>query len=399
MILSKLEVIGFRNLSGTLNFGSNLNVFYGENAQGKTNWLEAVYVLGNTKSFRTSHLDEAIEFSSQQAIIRGCVLREGLEKDLQICLTKSSKLFFVNGKRESVSHYIGNLDVFVFSNEELGIVRGEPSERRRFLDRGIVSLNPAYLKLISDYNHVIKQKNNLLKQAQEATERERYKFIDLIQVWNEQLADLGAKIHTTRTQYVERLERVASKRLFGKEEISIRYRSSLEGRGDLSNYRSLLAERLELRLPNEISAGYSLVGPHRDDLDIYYDGREVSRFGSSGQQRSALLILDLAQISLYNQVLEETPVFIIDDIDAELDRNRIDTLLDFLDGKAQTFISTSKSTVAESLFQRAYCHLVEAGRAARISQSVEGVRSSSADRTGGIDSLDIDGADKHRAPF
>ena len=173
---------------------------------------------------------------------------------------------------------------------------------------------------------------------------------------------LGREIHTARLSYVDRLRAHLRPDLFQAEEITIRYKSSLEGKGDLEGYADLLRERLNLRLKNEIAAGHALVGPHRDDLEIRFDGYEIARFGSSGQQRSALLILDLAQISVYHSSFEEYPIFLIDDLDAELDRERIDILLTYLEGKAQTIVSTSKRSIADRYHNRASTFLVQSGR-------------------------------------
>src|SRR5215813_825984 len=137
MLLTRIEASGFRNLDGFAELGPGLNIFYGDNAQGKTNWLEAVYVLGTTKSFRTSQVRECIAFDQSQSLLRGETLRATLPRQIQLLLTESTKELYVNGKRETLARYLGNLDVFVFSLEEMDVIRGEPSERRRFLDRGI----------------------------------------------------------------------------------------------------------------------------------------------------------------------------------------------------------------------------------------------------------------------
>lgn len=368
MILSKIEASGFRNLDGLVQTGPGLNIFYGDNAQGKTNWLEAIYVLGNTKSFRTSQVRDCIGFDLKQSIIRGEIVRGSLTKQLQLVINESSKELYVNGKREAVIRYLGNLDVFAFSLEELEVIRGEPTQRRRFLDRGIVTLTPALLGTLSQYNHVIKQKNRLLAEASASTNPAGY--FDQVEAWNDQLAEFGAEIHTARVDYVERLNRVLlsndhGRAIFGAERISVRYRSQLESKGDLSDYRALFRERLSTRLKAETSTGHSLIGPHRDDLEILADGREVARFGSAGQQRSALLLLDLAQVSIYNSTYEENPVLLIDDIDAELDRGRIEALLSELEGRAQTFVSTSRRAIANRYRDRASVHLVSSGHATR----------------------------------
>jgi DNA replication and repair protein RecF len=360
MRLKRLEATNFRNLTGAIEFSPGLNLIYGANAQGKSSWLEAIYLLATTKSFRTSHPKEAVTHDAGEAVLRGSVARGNLTKDLQLLIAESAKQTFVNGKREAVTRYLGNLNAIAFTADEMQVVRGAPEARRRFLDRGIFFTLPAYLGTLNEYNRVLKQKNALLREASEAADP--LKFHDLIQPWNDQLIALGSEIHQARVNHVDQLRAHLNPELFQAEAITIRYKSSLEGRGDLGDYANLLRERLGLRLKNEIAVGYSLVGPHRDDLEILFDGHEIARFGSSGQQRSALLILDMAQITVYYQVFEEYPIFLIDDLDAELDRTRIEILLNHLDGRSQTIVSTSKRTIAERYSHRARTLLVQAGR-------------------------------------
>jgi DNA replication and repair protein RecF len=367
MLLSSIETQNFRNLEGRVEFGPGLNILWGPNAQGKTNILEAIYALANTKSFRTSALRDTIAFGADEALVRGDVSHAGITRQIQMRLAGARKEFYVNTKRESTVDYLSNLDAVVFSFEELGIVRGEPAERRRFVDRGVVGLKPAYLKTLAEYNRIVKQKNRLLRDAVEAAETSPARASALrgtLESWNAQLVAVGARIHRARTNYVARLGDALARSLFG-ERVEVRYRSSFEGKGDLNDYETLFAERLELRLGAELAAGYSLIGPHRDDLEVLVGGREVARFGSAGQQRSALLILDLAQVSVYHESFEEYPILLIDDIDAELDRERIDRLLGYVEGKAQTFISTSKREIAEAYRDRAEIFSVRAGRVAR----------------------------------
>lgn len=370
MIITEIYTEGFRNLSGKLIASPGINILCGDNAQGKTNWLEAIYLLASTKSFRTSTLKETfrlnpINQTSKQAFVRGSVLRERLQKDLQVHLEENTKSFYINGKREAVTRYLGNLDVIVFCAEEMQIVRGEPAERRRFLDRGIVSLTPSYLKTISEYNRVLKQKNTLLKEAQES--QNLSKFIDLIASWNQQLIEYSTRIHSSRVDYTNRLSKLINKQLFSQKKIEINYLSSLAQHGvsqksSTEDYQKILTERLRLRLENEIAVGYSLIGPHRDELEILIDGQEVSKFGSSGEQRSALITLDLAQIAIYHQTFEEYPIFLIDDIDAELDLKRISLLLDHLANKMQVFISTSKREIASQYQKKAQCNFISQGK-------------------------------------
>ncbi|HEX3183877.1 MAG TPA: DNA replication and repair protein RecF [Pyrinomonadaceae bacterium] len=368
MLLAEIEATNFRNLSGKIVWGPQLNIIYGNNGQGKTNWLEAIYLLARTKSFRTQRLQESIKFGEQIAVVRGRVTTGAdsqsstvLERDLQVTLHDNSKTIFVNTKRESLTRYLTQLQVFSFTASDLEVVRGTPEARRRFLDRGISSIRPAYLRTIADYNRVMKQKNKVLQAASE-NEFSLAKTEDLIGPWNEQLAKLGAQIHREREEFVAGLNGVLERQLFERRDVTTRYVSSLEGKGDLTDYESLLRSRLALRLVAEVAAGHALIGPHRDDLEIHLDGREIRAFGSSGQQRSALLILDLAAISLYNLAANDHPVFIIDDVDAELDEKRITHLLEYLENRTQTFITTSKRNHVEGFFSRANVYEIAEGR-------------------------------------
>ncbi|SRR6266496_1052804 len=362
MLLASLEATHFRNLSGKILWGPRLNILYGNNGQGKTNWLEAIHILARTKSFRTQRLQEAIRFGEQIATVRGTVTAGvDLERDLQVTLQDNTKTIFVNQKRDSLTRYLSQLQVFSFTAPDLDVVRGMPDSRRKFLDRGISSLRPAYLHTIAGYSKVIKQKNKILQLASES-EFSLERSEDLLAPWNDQLAGLSQEIHKQREEYVAALNMALERQLFDRQQLTTRYVSSLEGKGDLSDYEALLRERMALRLQAEVAAGHALIGPHRDDLEILLDGREIRVYGSSGQQRSTLLLLDLAAISLYNLASNDHPVFIIDDVDAELDERRIRHLLEYLENRTQTFITTSKRSHVEGFFSRASVFEIEDGK-------------------------------------
>ncbi len=363
MLLESLEALEFRNLRGALVLGHGLNVLVGENGQGKTNWLEAIGVLASTRSFRTARLQDAICFGSETAMIRGAV-RESPEiiRDLQVVIAGNTKTVTVNNKKETVHRYLGQLHAVVFNSDELEIVRGLPDPRRRFLDAGIVSLHPPFVQVFADYNRVIKQKNALLQSVRDGKPPPE-KIGPMLEPWNAQLATLAAKIHRARLRFIERINEVLEKKLFGREELSIRYLSSLDGKGDLTDYEGLITERLALRVQAEIAAGHALIGTHRDYMELKFDGHDIRKFGSAGQQRSALLLLQLANISVFHATRGEYPLFLIDDIDAELDYRRIGRLLEFLDGKAQTFVTTSKESFVERFGSAASVFKVENGAA------------------------------------
>ncbi|MGH9966283.1 MAG: DNA replication/repair protein RecF [Pyrinomonadaceae bacterium] len=364
MILESIEAHHFRNLTGTILWGPGLNIIYGHNGQGKTNWLEGIYLLSRTKSFRTQRLQESVRFGEETAFVRGLV-SQGTEvtRELQVTLQGRTKVISVNGKKEQLARYLGQLQVFAFTADELEVVRGTPEARRRFIDRGICSLRPAFVQTISDYNRVLKQKNKVLQDAVDL-ELGLRETEDLITPWNEQLVRWGAQIHQARTEYIAQINEVLERGLFERREMQIRYVSSLEGKGDLGDYESLLGQRLRLRLDAELAAGRGLVGPHRDDLEILLESHEMRVYGSSGQQRSALLLLDLAAISVYNLHRNDNPLFLIDDVDAELDEKRIRSLLEYLEGRTQTFITTSKKSYLQGFLSRANAYEIDDGKLA-----------------------------------
>jgi len=361
MLLESVEAENFRNLNGKILCEKGLNIIFGANGHGKTNWLEAIFTLATSKSFKTTKLVEAIRFNEKMAIIRGEVRQsEEITRNLQVILEGNTKTLTINNKKETAANFITQLHAILFNSDQLEIVRGTPAARRKFLDEGIVSIFPAFIQTLSDYKRVIKQKNSLLQTARDK-EYTLDKVAAMLEPWNEQLITLAAKIHKARLRYIERLNRVLEKKLFENEEVSIRYASSLEEKGDLSDYAALLDERLKMRVQAELYSGYSLIGTHRDDLEITFDGRDLRKFGSSGQQRSALLILELANLSVFFEQHNEYPLFLLDDIDAELDYKRIGKLLEFLADKTQTFVTTSKESFVERFSENAQVITVQDG--------------------------------------
>jgi DNA replication and repair protein RecF len=360
VFLKSIEVRNFRNLNGTIDWSRGINVLYGNNGQGKTNWLESIQLLAHARSFRTHHLHESVAFGESSAHLSGIVHRgDAIDRQLSIAIQRNTRQTFINGKREPVANYLAQLHAVWFTSDELEVVRGGPEARRSFLDRGVTSLHPPYAQTISDYNKVIKQKKRLLEQALDGR-ISLDELRELIAPWNSQLISLSAQIHRARTRYVALLAEAIEENLFG-DALSIRYVSSLETKGDLAHYEQLIAERLRLRLEAEMYAGACLIGPHRDDFEIRFRDRNLRNFGSSGQQRSALITLDLAAISVYHSKHQEYPIFLIDDVDAELDGARIERLLEYLDGRTQTFVTTSKRNYFERFSKRANFYEVREG--------------------------------------
>ena len=362
MFLKSIEVSNFRNLTGEIDWVPGINILYGKNGQGKTNWLESIQLLAQARSFRTHHLHEAVVFGESTAHVSGVVHHgDAIERQLRIAIQRNTRQTFINGKREPVAQYLSQLHAVSFTSDELEVVRGGPEARRGFLDRGVTALHPPYAQTIASYSKVIKQKKRLLEQAADGQMRVE-ELRELVAPWNSQLASLSNQVHRARTRYVELLAQAIEQDLFG-DALSIRYVSSLESKGDLSDYEQLITERLRLRLEAEMYSGACLIGPHRDDFEIRFRHHNLRSFGSSGQQRSALITLDLAAISVYYFKHQEYPIFLIDDVDAELDGSRIERLLEYLDGRTQTFVTTSKRNYFERFNRKARFYEVREGQA------------------------------------
>ncbi len=363
MLLSRLATENFRNTNGEISFGSGLNILIGDNGQGKTNLLESISVLATTRSFRTARLQEKIRFDSEKAVIDGKVQVSGeITRELRAVIENNLKQFAINGKKESIRDYLGQLHAVVFNSGVLEVVRGGPEERRRFLDEAIIAVHPPYSATVADYSRVLRQKNTLLQNARNR-EYSIEKTSAMLEPWNDQIAALSAKIHRSRVRIVERLSEALVNRLFNSEEILLSYTSSLEGKGDLDNYQESMTERLRTRVQAELVSGHSLIGAHRDDLHITFDGRDLRKFGSAGQQRSSMLMLLLANIAVYNATRGEYPLFLLDDLDAELDYKRIGLILEYLDGKTQTIATTSKEGFVQNFAAAASVFTIESGTA------------------------------------
>lgn len=363
MLIRSVSAVDLRNLTGGVILDSGLNILTGDNGEGKTNWLEAVFIAANGRSFRTSRMAECVRFGRSAASVTVEVRTNGsVDRRLSVDISEGSRRYFINSNKCHSSDYAGNLCVQLFTSGEVEIIRGGPELRRRFIDEGIVNIHPPFARTLTEYHRILKQKNALLANYPDSGRTSQH-IREELRSWNERLAETSAKIHRARERFVARLSESLENGLLGDERFSFRYCSSLEGKGDLANYGDLMAERLELRMPAELAAGHSLIGPHRDDLEIHLNGIDVRKFGSSGEQRSGLLMLLLAQMEVFHSSRAEYPVFLIDDVDAELDYERIGKLLGHLAEKTQTIVTTSKESFVERFGKNARTLRIRSGTA------------------------------------
>ncbi len=322
MIIKSLELLDYRNYESLqMNFDKGINILYGENAQGKTNILESIYVCATTKSHRGSKDKEMIRFDREDSHIRLFIEKNEIEHKIDIHLkrnkTKGAAIDGIPIKKSS--ELMGMVNVIFFSPEDLAIIKSGPAERRRFMDMELCQLNKVYLHDISNYNKVVNQRNNLLKQAyyQESLK-------ETLDVWDEQLVHYGLRVIREREKFIETLNELIypiHRKLSGnRENLYIQYEPSIDA--------VRFEEELFLRRENDLKLKSTTIGPHRDDMGFYINDINVRKFGSQGQQRTAALSLKLAEIDLVKLIIKDTPILLLDDVLSELDSFRQNYLLE-----------------------------------------------------------------------
>ena len=347
MLFSSLVLRNFRNYASVqIEWSPGINLICGLNAQGKSNLLEAVSYLSTGSSFRSGKDEELIRWEQQFFYIQGTVLRQSGDYNLSVGYTREGrKVAKVNGnQRKKLSEFIGILNTVIFSPEDLDIVKTNPARRRKYLDGEMVQLFPSYLHLLWQYQKIVYQRNNLLKELTGKKNKE-----SLLGVWNEQLIDIGSRIIKKRMEVLKKLAPLARlmhrKITGGAEELEIVYegleRDDVLKAADLNCLKEIFLERIEKVREEELNRGVTLIGPHRDDFRLMINNNDVKKFGSQGQQRTTALSLKLAELELMKAETSEYPVLLLDDVMSELDESRREHLLQVIGHRVQTFITTT----------------------------------------------------------
>ncbi|MGE7933487.1 DNA replication/repair protein RecF [Viridibacillus arvi] len=345
MYIDRLKLTNYRNYESLdLSFSPKINVFLGENAQGKTNVMESIYVLSMAKSHRTSNEKELIRWSEDYGKIEGDVQKKYGHLPLELTLSKKGKKARVNHLEQSrLSDYIGQMNVVMFAPEDLTVVKGSPQIRRRFLDMEIGQISPVYLHDLLTFQKLLKQRNHLLKKNQGKSALQDVMF----DVYTEQYIQAAVKVIHKRFQFMDLLQEWAEPIHFGisrnLERLQIRYRpvSGMNPDWTIAEMANFLEKKLQDALPRELERGVTLIGPHRDDLQFLVNDYDVQTYGSQGQQRTTALSLKLAEIELIKQEVGEAPILLLDDVLSELDDYRQSHLLNTIQGEVQTFVTTT----------------------------------------------------------
>ncbi|MGM0557041.1 MAG: DNA replication/repair protein RecF [Myxococcota bacterium] len=348
MLLEALRLRHFRNLSAVdLEPHPRFNILHGENGQGKTNLLEAVYLLSAVKSFRPQTNKDLIEWGEDRAVLEARVDRGGSERIVKLEISERGKKVFLNDSPvRQLADFFGTVNIVMFGPEDIVILKGSPSERRRFIDRAIFNARPAYATEHQHYEDVLQQRNSLLKEP-ELDE-------SLLSVYDEQLVQYGADVISRRLTFLEHFKPVLRrvfKQIFRQDfEAEIAYdmkwsdrEIDLDALGTKADIERVLQAGLERTRDDERHRGYTLIGPHRDDLTASLNGRDVKTYASQGQHRAFVLAMKIAEITYLEERYHFAPILLLDDVSSELDRQRNRHLFDFLRSRedGQVFITTT----------------------------------------------------------
>ena len=343
MRLCSLAVANFRNMcSVQMEPGEHFNLLHGLNGQGKTNLLEAIYLLGCPRSFRTSRLPELVRHGERQSQIQGTVKSGGIENNLRLLIEAAGRKVEIDGKAVyKASELHGKLNSVVFSPDDTGMVRMGPESRRRYLDRAVYMGDSGYLHCWQSYQRILKQRNQLLKNSDRTG----------LDVWTEKLAETGAEVIDRRLRFVAVLDGKLQKyyaTIAGDMESS-RLIYSPEGihSTEREQIREELVELFKRQQRADERYGTTTAGPHRDDLTFVLDGHPLKAFGSQGQQKSFVLALKMAEMDNLQDIFDEAPLLLLDDMSSELDARRNHNLMEFLTNREiQVFITTTERSPA-----------------------------------------------------
>ena len=344
MRILKLNIKNYRNLSeNSFDFDEKINYIYGQNAQGKTNLLEAIWMFTGARSFRKTKDADLIKFGESSAKLDGSFFLEKREQKISVNFAEGKRKIFLNGiAKKYPTEMIGKFRTVLFTPLHLSLIKDGPDNRRKFLDAAICQLEPSFTKLMVGYNQSLKQRNALLR----LMIKKQIFSEPSLEIWDSKLASFGAKIIKMRINYLSKLKTEAENAYFeiskGKEILGIDYVSTVCKNEALLSDEKTLEENFLNRLRDlknsDLKQGFTTAGPHKDDIEISLGGKSIKHFGSQGQQRSAVLALKIAEASVLEESICEPPVILLDDVMSELDEYRQKYVMSRL-GNGQTFIT------------------------------------------------------------
>ena len=360
MYLEKLEINKFRNYEHLyVELSKSINIIYGNNAQGKTNLLESIYVLGLTKSHRSFIDNNLINKDSNFARIKGLLNIDDYKSTLEIIIQKTSKKLKIdNFDIKRVSDYISNLNIIIFYPEDLKIIKDSPGERRKYLNTELSQMYSNYYNSLNEYNKLLKMRNDYLKKVNENTFDKEYLLI----ITN-YLIDKAILIYRMRNKFIKEINNYCSvifKNITGLDGFKIVYKPNVDLENN--NFKEQLIEKFTKLLNTEIKLGNTLIGPHRDDFEFCLGDINLKNYGSQGQQRLAILTLKLAEIEVFKKNKGYYPILLLDDVFSELDEVKKNNLLNYINNDIQTIITTTDlNLINKDIIDRSKLFYIENG--------------------------------------
>ncbi len=340
MYIEKIRLQNFRNYENLeIDLNKNINIIYGENAQGKTNIIESIFLCAFGKSFRTSKEKEMIKFNKEKSLVEAFYQKKDRDGKIKIELGNKKQISLNGIKIKKLSELLGNINIVIFTPEDINILRDGPAKRRRFLDMMIGQLRPNYVYNLNMYTKTIEQRNNYLRQIKEENKPE-----DMLEIWDEKLAEYGEKVYIYRKEFIEKLynkiNEIHGNITDNKETLKIEFISNCDNK---EKYLKLLKERRKL----DIIKGFTTKGIHRDDFVIYINGKEVNIYGSQGQNRTVVLSLKIAELNVIYEEIGEYPILLLDDFMSELDEVRRKNFLNNIKNTQVILTCTEKIDLPE----------------------------------------------------
>ncbi len=341
MWISDIEIFNFRNYNKqVIKLNEGINVFYGENAQGKTNIIESIYLCSLGKSFRSKKDAELIKFGENMASVSVKFNKSDRDGKIKIELSDKKRVFINGIKANKLSELLGNINVVIFTPDDINILKGGPQKRRKFLDIMISQLKPNYMHVLNLYLKTIEQRNNYLRQIKQEGKSE-----SLLDIWDEKLAEYAIKIYEYRQEFIDKLKDkikiVHSNITENKESLSLEYSSDCK---DKNEYLNVLKSRRKL----DIIKGFTTKGIHRDDFTVNINNKPVNIYGSQGQNRTVILSLKLAELNVVYDEIGEYPILLLDDFMSELDEKRRKSFLNNIKN-TQVIITCTEKFEVENL--------------------------------------------------
>jgi len=343
MFLETLKLVNFRNYNNLeLNFNKNMNIIYGDNAQGKTNILEAIYILGLTKSHRFSTDNDLIKYSEKGYLISAITKKGRVSTKLEVVYKDLKKIYKVNlDQIKKVSDYISEMNIILFCPEDINLIKDGPDIRRKYLNDEISQLYPMYYKVNQDFIRILRLRNEMLYKLNNKESVDMNYF----NVVTDYYIDKSYFIYQARNKFINKINEKATeifKKIMKEKSFEIKYSINLDiSIEDKETFKDKFKNKLEKNLKNDIRLNSTQIGPHRDDFDFILNGKNLKNHGSQGQQKLSVLVLKLSEIELFKKQTEEYPILLLDDVFSEFDEEKRKNILKYIRNKVQTIITTT----------------------------------------------------------